>query len=216
MDSERLSQLRRLAHNCLNGNGADWVLRLNVRQLACAVLDLTTYAKQTMPMRMPMGSDRIAQLRRLAAEAPPAGLPICQIPDVKQCPARYRADCSGCEHYKHRPNELAAGLEELAAEVERLERMNAELVRNGGQALHECARLRDALRAAHHELTTHHGLVVTDKPGEYRDALAEGLDHNAAIDCQREVSWTLDTSTVCQAIDAVLAEAGEATDAPTS
>lgn len=40
---------------------------------------------------------------------------------------------------------LAAAVEELAAECERLEAMQANLIRNAGAAQHECARLRGAM-----------------------------------------------------------------------
>ena len=61
-----------------------------------------------------------------------------------------------------------------------------------------------ALELARHDLTALHGLVATDQPHAYGDALREGLDANAARECQQEVEFTIDNTETLAALDAVL------------
>jgi len=57
------------------------------------------------------------------------------------------------------------------------------------------------LKMLRHELTTLHGLYVTDKPNAYADALRDGCDASGAAKCVAEVSWTLDETALIAEID---------------
>ena len=66
--------------------------------------------------------------------------------------------------------------------------------------------LQEALQAAHHELTTIHGLWATDTLGAYGNALRSGCDPNSAWDCFREEMWRIDVQSVLDTIDRALAK----------
>lgn len=84
--------------------------------------------------------------------------------------------------------------------------------------------VREALKAAAHELTTLHGLFATDKPNAFRDgfseARSEGLDADDAIDAAledvRESRWEIDTRKTLEKIRKALASSphAPADDAP--
>lgn len=65
--------------------------------------------------------------------------------------------------------------------------------------------IRAALEHARHELTTLHGLVATDTPHAYQEALSSGSDPDGAWNTYTEQTWKIDTSGVMQEIDALLA-----------
>ena len=60
---------------------------------------------------------------------------------------------------------------------------------------------KELLEKLRHELTTLHGLYVTDKPNAYVDALRDGCDANGAAKCVAEVSWTLDETALIAEVD---------------
>ena len=66
--------------------------------------------------------------------------------------------------------------------------------------------IRKALEQAHHALTVHHGLRVSEDLDTYHQALAAGSDPNGAWDAFVEQSWTIDVSDVLRDIDAALTE----------
>jgi hypothetical protein len=66
-------------------------------------------------------------------------------------------------------------------------------------------RLREALKKAHHELTTLHGLSATDGFKAYNDALRAGCDQNGAWDVFVEETWSIDVLDTLKTIEAALA-----------
>ncbi len=73
-----------------------------------------------------------------------------------------------------------------------------------GQAGGREQRLREALEAARHALTTLHGLTASDGVGEYAEALAEGCDHAGAWDCFVDETWRIDEAATLALIDKAL------------
>lgn len=65
--------------------------------------------------------------------------------------------------------------------------------------------IRSALEQARHELTIMHGLIATDTPSAYHDALAAGSDPDGAWNTYSEQTWKIDTSDTLRIIDEVLA-----------
>ena len=65
-------------------------------------------------------------------------------------------------------------------------------------------KLPKLLSKVRHELTTLHGLYVTDKPDAYSDALRDGCDASGAAKCVAEVSWSLDEKALIAEIDALI------------
>ncbi len=64
--------------------------------------------------------------------------------------------------------------------------------------------IRKALEAAHHELTTLHGLYAFDTTRPYTDAVHAGSDADGAWEAFQEETWQIDTTAVLRQIEAIL------------
>lgn len=76
------------------------------------------------------------------------------------------------------------------------------------KAVDRAAALEEGLRDALHELTTLNGLVATDTPNAYGDALSNGCDANGAWDVFAANLFTIDTLKSIDLVTALLTERG--------